>query len=87
MKISLVSVLADEPVKAFRFYTDVLGLVEKMCIGIMYTKMPGQDPNQTCPATCAGHGTVQQARWVSLEDDDQPQEGQHGQQDGQQGNG
>lgn len=30
MKISLVSVYVDDPIKAFKFYTEVLGFVEKM---------------------------------------------------------
>jgi predicted enzyme related to lactoylglutathione lyase len=30
MKISLVSVLVNDPIKAFKFYTEVLGCVEKM---------------------------------------------------------
>ena len=30
MKISLVSVLVDDPIKAFKFYTEVLGFVERM---------------------------------------------------------
>lgn len=32
MKISLTSVFVDDPVKAFKFYTEVLGFVEKMYI-------------------------------------------------------
>ena len=30
MKISLVSVYVDDPIKAYKFYTEVLGFVEKM---------------------------------------------------------
>jgi predicted enzyme related to lactoylglutathione lyase len=30
MKISLTSVFVDDPVKAFKFYTEVLGFVERM---------------------------------------------------------
>ena len=30
MKISLVSVLVKDPIEAFKFYTEVLGFVEKM---------------------------------------------------------
>jgi predicted enzyme related to lactoylglutathione lyase len=30
MKIALTSVFVDDPIKAFKFYTEVLGFVEKM---------------------------------------------------------
>ena len=30
MKVSLVSIYVDDPIKAFKFYTKVLGFVEKM---------------------------------------------------------
>jgi len=30
MRISLVSVLVKDPIEAFKFYTEVLGFVEKM---------------------------------------------------------
>lgn len=32
MKISLTSVLVDDPLKAFKFYTEVLGFVKKMYV-------------------------------------------------------
>ncbi|EKE26398.1 MAG: hypothetical protein ACD_4C00304G0006 [uncultured bacterium (gcode 4)] len=32
MKISLVSVIVDDPLKAFKFYTEILGFMEKMYI-------------------------------------------------------
>lgn len=32
MKISLTSVFVDDPAKAFKFYTDVLGFIKKMYV-------------------------------------------------------
>jgi catechol 2,3-dioxygenase-like lactoylglutathione lyase family enzyme len=36
MKISLTSVFVDDPSKAFKFYTEVLGFVEKMYVPEAY---------------------------------------------------
>lgn len=36
MKISLVSLLVDDPIKAFKFYTETLGFVEKQYIPEAY---------------------------------------------------
>ena len=36
MKIALTSVLVDDPIKAFKFYTEVLGFVERMYIPEAY---------------------------------------------------
>jgi predicted enzyme related to lactoylglutathione lyase len=36
MKIALTSVFVDDPIKAFKFYTEVLGFVERMYIPDAY---------------------------------------------------
>jgi predicted enzyme related to lactoylglutathione lyase len=36
LKIKLVSVLVDDPIKAFKFYTEVLGFVERLYMPAAY---------------------------------------------------
>ena len=32
MKVAMTSLLVDDPIKAFKFYTEVLGFVERMYV-------------------------------------------------------
>lgn len=49
MKIALTSVLVDDPIKAFKFYTEVLGFVEKLYVPEAYLAIvvSPEDPNGT----------------------------------------
>src|SRR3954447_3290284 len=49
MKISLVSVYVDDPSKAFKFYTEVLGFVERMYIpeAALAIVVSPEEPNST----------------------------------------
>lgn len=49
MKISLVSLLVDDPIKAFKFYTETLGFVEKQYIPEAYLAIIAspEDPDGT----------------------------------------
>jgi predicted enzyme related to lactoylglutathione lyase len=49
MKIALTSVLVDDPIKAFKFYTEVLGFVEKLYMPEAYLAIvvSPEDPNGT----------------------------------------
>jgi predicted enzyme related to lactoylglutathione lyase len=49
MKISLVSVIVNDPIKAFKFYTETLGFVEKMYMPEMQLAIvvSPEDPNGT----------------------------------------
>jgi predicted enzyme related to lactoylglutathione lyase len=49
MKIALASIIVDDPIKAFRFYTEVLGFVEQMYIpeAQLAIVVSPQEPNGT----------------------------------------
>ncbi len=49
MKISLTSVFVDDPIKAFKFYTEVLGFVEKMYVpeAFLAIVVSPEDPDGT----------------------------------------
>lgn len=49
MKIQLVSVLVDDPIKAFKFYTEVLGFVERVYMPDMVLAIVAspEEPNGT----------------------------------------
>jgi predicted enzyme related to lactoylglutathione lyase len=49
MKITLVSVIVDDPIKAFKFYTETLGFVEKMYMpeAQVAIVVSPEDPNGT----------------------------------------
>jgi predicted enzyme related to lactoylglutathione lyase len=49
MKIALVSVLVDDPIKAFHFYTEKLGFVERMFMpeAMLAIVASPEDPNGT----------------------------------------
>lgn len=49
MKIAITSVFVSDPIAAFKFYTEVLGFVEKLYMPEMYLAIvaSAQDPNGT----------------------------------------
>lgn len=49
MKISLVSIFVNDPIAAFKFYTETLGFVEKMYVPEMYLAIVAspEDPDGT----------------------------------------
>ena len=49
MKITLTSIFVDDPIKAFKFYTEVLGFAERMYIPEAYLAIvvSPEDPNGT----------------------------------------
>lgn len=49
MKVSLVSVMVDDPIKAFKFYTETLGFVERMYMPEMLVAIVAspEEPNGT----------------------------------------
>lgn len=49
MKIQLTSVYVDDPIKAFKFYTEVLGFVERMYVpeAVLAIVVSPEDPDGT----------------------------------------
>lgn len=49
MKIAMTSVYVDDPIKAFKFYTEILGFVERLYMPEMYLAIVAspEDPNGT----------------------------------------